>query len=339
MNLIAAIFVVYIHASTHKLGKVPIPRTDTVYRVEAFFGQQILQSAVPFFFACSALFLFASLEHGTPALAALRKRVPTIGVPYLLWAAIWAAVAFAVMAIGIDIGRSDPSLLQLLLLDPLPGQYWYLRDLALLVPLGILVARLPLALHAAIALGLFAWWFVDRGPVVIGSREGWMDVISREGLAWFLGTGALVRTVGMKRLSEIASGTRGWATGLLVAAWIGIPLFLVVYEPVRAAMVTAGVFAMFASVRVMAPLAANRAVQAAAAFSFVIYMAHNPPIRFVQEALLGLFGESTAGHLASFALGPLLLTGVIIAAYAVFARIAPVPAGWLNGGRVVSPGK
>lgn len=336
MNLIAALFVVYIHATTHRLGATPIPRSDIVYQTQAFFGQQVLQSAVPFFFACSALFLQASLTDGSAPIDALRKRVKTVAVPYLLWSALWAAVAVAAIAIGFDIGRGDPSFIGWLLIDPIPGQYWYLRDLVLLVPIGILASRLPLSLHGLFAIAIFALWVVDRGPVVIATRDHWSEIVSREGLAWFLATGAVVRAVGIARLSAIATSTQGWMVGLLVAVWIGVPMFLPVMDPARAAMVTAGVIAMFASVSQIRPLARSGAVQAAAAFSFVIYVAHNPIIRFVQEGLLKIFGESTAGHMISYAVGPLLIAGVIIAAYALFARIAPAPASWLNGGRVVS---
>lgn len=93
--------------------------------------------AVPFFFCVSGYFFVAHMDSAHWYREAIRKRIRTLAIPYLIFTAIWAVIKlslsewFSVQSLFTAFGLN-------LTYWPIVGALWYIRDLflyALLVPL------------------------------------------------------------------------------------------------------------------------------------------------------------------------------------------------------------
>ena len=151
MGFVCAMLVVFIH-----VGKPSIVGSGGwwLYQLTA---DGLSRIAVPFFFVCSGFFLAKHFTESGWWFVAVRKRVWTLCVPYLLWSFLFYAFIFALYCISPDNPacwriKSSTSFLNKVLLaaglspDKLPMLYplWYVRFLFLLVlasPIFVLVAR------------------------------------------------------------------------------------------------------------------------------------------------------------------------------------------------------
>ena len=138
--------------------------------LQELFSGVIARTAVPLFFLISGYLTATSLHRYSYAVF-LRKRVRTLLIPYLLWNALVFALSCAV-----DPSRfADANPLQVLGVTSLPAsyQFWFVRDLIILVALApacILAARIaaiPTVLCAA------ALWFV--APHWLGANGAPID--------------------------------------------------------------------------------------------------------------------------------------------------------------------
>lgn len=138
MSFVCAVMVVAIHL-TH--GMAGWGRWyDSLYR------HGVGRMAVPFFFLASGYFLACKVVGVSGFRTAIRKRIRTLFVPYLLWQLIW--VAWLCLCVGANVMRTGGAFSQywlyqgwsnLSLLGLHYGQYpamgllWYVRALLLLV--------------------------------------------------------------------------------------------------------------------------------------------------------------------------------------------------------------
>jgi len=126
---------------TLTLSEAPI-----TFYIENFFSEGLVRVGLPFFFIISGYFLFLSMRRFDSITSyykyAVTKRMRSIVLPYLLWSVFWILVYVIIQSIPIvqqyltresfievPIGRK----LEILLLDPIPYQLWYLRHLMLFV--------------------------------------------------------------------------------------------------------------------------------------------------------------------------------------------------------------
>lgn len=134
-NLLATLLVIAIHY-TSKFG-AGIPSSITAN----FFFQELLTNnlarvAVPFFALSSGFFLFLSFERMDSYRIILLKRWKTLILPYGLASGLIFLLVKIRALLGGDAFHIELSELVNIMVTPLAGQFWFLRDLIILVLLS-----------------------------------------------------------------------------------------------------------------------------------------------------------------------------------------------------------
>lgn len=158
MSFVAAVLVVCIHAPS-----TPVHGMTQLF--ESFIGTHLAAAAVPFFFIASGFFLGRHTDEQGWYVTALRKRVKTLLIPYLIWCAV-LCVTRNMNSFAANVIHHQP-LMRYIDLSPVymfglnpninpPQPLWYLRALIFFVaisPVFVFVARRKIAfMLSAIAL-------------------------------------------------------------------------------------------------------------------------------------------------------------------------------------------
>ncbi|WP_075355942.1 acyltransferase [Desulfovibrio sp. DV] len=257
--------------------------------------------AVPLFFCISGYLLLRKLEL-TPAgyVGLMAKKFLAIGVPFLLFNGIWIVWLLTVGSIENFGGRSfllEAGIGAKLLglgTSPLNYPLWFLRDLLKIIaltPLFLLFfRRLPIT-------GLFllgAVWFLESPA----------DEYGLAGFAfWFYLGGLLARS-----RADVGKTARldWWLLPLFVAAtvvvglapWLGQDVYA--YAALKKGYQMLGVLALWSLSR-QSWLAGSGLLHRLAAYSFFIFLTHEPTVSVLQTRLLALWQPATApGQMVAF---------------------------------------
>ena len=142
MSALAALCVVVIHAGNGGMGSF------AAKVLHQFLGWGLCTFAVPWFFFASGYFFAAHLDEGYWWLRAVRTRLRTLVLPYVIWCALFACLTVVLLAVqGAEAERSmlrGISWRWLLMkgfgLDisdhPLLVPFWYMRSLMVIVCLS-----------------------------------------------------------------------------------------------------------------------------------------------------------------------------------------------------------
>jgi surface polysaccharide O-acyltransferase-like enzyme len=137
------LLVVVLHASAPKLNMAGFAHNGTVLKfIQAFFGEGITRIAVPAFFMMSGFLFFASFD-GTWSnwKAKLRSRMKGLLVPYIIWSALGVGLILILNSNSVThslVNRELPAsnfstILYVWLADPVNYQFWFVRDLMVMV--------------------------------------------------------------------------------------------------------------------------------------------------------------------------------------------------------------
>jgi surface polysaccharide O-acyltransferase-like enzyme len=259
--------------------------------------------AVPLFFAISGYLLLRKLEL-TPAgyVTLMGRKLYSIGLPFLIFNAVWIAWFLWVGSIAQFGGRSyilEAGILPKLLgYDTSPVNYplWFLRELLkvfAVTPVFLLfLRRLPLA---GLAL-LFVLWFVERPN----------DEYGFCGFAFWFYLGGLLARSGLD-LGDTARLDR-WVLPLFVLATavVGLAPWLtqdvVVYAVGKRFYQILGVVALWCLSR-QPWIMGSGLLHRMAGASFFIFLTHEPTVSILQTRLLAVWRpEGAAAQLVAFVL-------------------------------------
>ena len=131
-SVVLTLWVIYIHYSTACLSNY-IGGSKTWLRLLDYFGQGITRNAVPCFFIISGILAFrnSNINSSSDLLQGAKKRIRTLGVPYLFW----NVVAMAFYLILDKIGNNNVyQISPLLFIEGLLGHkflysFWYVKNL------------------------------------------------------------------------------------------------------------------------------------------------------------------------------------------------------------------
>lgn len=280
--------------------------------------------AVPLFFAISGYLLLRKLE-ATPAAYArlLRTKAVAIGVPFVLFNAIWIGWVFAVGSIPNFGGRSFvlaagiPQKLLGIGTSPFNYPLWFLRDLLLVFVLApvylVFFRRLP---HLGLlALGLA--WFLES-PASEYSLAGFAFAFYAGG--WLARTRTNLRdTAGWDKYVLPLYGLLTVVVGL--QPWLGLdPYALAALKKVYQML---GVAAFWCLSR-QRWLKGSRLLHWLAAMSFFVFLTHEPTVSVLQSLLLRWWRPAgVIGQLAAYPLvGLAAMAGLAWLGWAL-ARFAP----------------
>lgn len=344
VSLITMVLLTLVHAYTYPAntfhGRV-LSWDGLNFSIQYFVSQGLARFRVPMFFILSGYFFHRSvLRPGDGFLTQFRKRLRTIALPYLLWSITgfllyllmqWPSSMRSLFPNNPVWGLSALQVFDKILLDPIPYQLWFLRDLMVLFALSpvfmVLIRRIGAwtLLPAAIT-----WWFeID------------LVVLANESLPFYL-AGAWLFMRGPGRTPIITTGQRR----TLVAGWLALLMAKTAVVLLNAADIEV--------VRVMHKLSTVLGLVAVwvwydlvvgdddvkgsflfklSAYSFFLYAAHEPLITVLKKSLFLLVGDTPLTALAIYVVAPLVTMVICFSAAAWLSRHVPVLYGYFTGGR------
>lgn len=302
-------------------------------------SQSVARVSVPLFFLIAAYLLFFGFDgSGAGYLARLKSRARTLLVPFLFWnlavvavfalaqALPWTAPLFnsgkptvaaydAQQWLDALLGLTQP---------PIAYQFWFIRDLFLLVlatPLvHLAVTRAPVA--GGLALG--ACWLAGIG----------VGIPSIEGVFFFyLGAWLGVRRVDLCRVDRFGAVLAAAFVALVLADASSKPWVINDYLH-KAAIVTGVAAALYAAGRVRHGGRFERLLIALSPASFFVFAMHEPALTFARKVTYRLIAPETAGAtIAVYFAIPLTLILLLTALYFPLKRRLPRLMALATGGR------
>lgn len=161
-NLLATLLVIAIHYNTKRF----IDITDTLslnYLIQEFITNGIARLAVPFFAFSAGVFFFLKFRSILDYKISLKKRFRSIILPYI----ICSLIIFSTEYLYITLYRGDffplspQNLLNGILLHPLAIQFWFLRDLIVLIFIAPFIWFLAKQLSFFFFIPLLILWTLD----------------------------------------------------------------------------------------------------------------------------------------------------------------------------------
>lgn len=345
LSVVGSLMVVYIHATTLKYSSQDI--MPWVATIQGYFSHGLCHVALPLFFSFSGYLIFLRLGQGRSYFSEAGKRVRSLLVPYFIWSALWlvaiyvggglTSLSFGKHAVSFD---EVSGVLNSWLLDPIPGQLWFVRDLLVMVALSGLLSRAPKWGLVALAAATYSVWLLAPTPTVISSREGWGYLVSTEAASWFLIGAAVARCFGSVTLRNFVETPKALMLACCAGAYVllmgwkyllGAPL-ATAWEGVA---VSFGWLACFLIYPFCQSGRLYGIVSDFAKFSFLVYLAHYPLLGFLNMILVRQM-DSELGHLFIYMTVPCLLVAGIVFAARQFANYCPKLLSVLDGYRSVS---
>lgn len=148
--------------------------------LQYFISQGIFRLPTPIFFIVSGYLFFLSF-NGEPNefILKIKKRLRTIGLPYLLWS-LWGLSFYYFLQLipasssffknQLIRDYSAAQFLNTIFFDPIPGQLWYLRDLIILSFLSPIIYYLIKKLKFFVVIIFLCTWFYDFDFYLLSNR-------------------------------------------------------------------------------------------------------------------------------------------------------------------------
>lgn len=353
-SLVAMLCLVYVHAfNLHPRYLQPWTTVEESFTLgtglQYLLANGLLRFRIPMLFAISG-YLLARRDGHEPHRQRLRRRLRTLGRPYLLWSALWLlAVAvmerFAASRTLIEQAQLSPFWPRQLLnqyhpleigvrwlLLPVPFQLWFLRSL-LVYNLAYPWLRKAIlgrpTLYFSLA-GLLWFFMVPLWPLAEG-----------EGLLFF-GLGVWLALRGY----DVLTPPRWFRPGLFAAAWLGtaalktalafhagpvlLPLMLLLH---RVGEISGMLTAWFCLDGLVRRAMARGWFRWLTGFSFIIYVLHVPAVNYATELALRHLPGLPHRPLLTYLGVPLLVIAGSVAVGAALRAVAPGPYAVLTGGR------
>jgi len=147
ISFFSIVMVIYVHSYNLIIDlKADIASIKWDYNsfIQLFVSEGISRIAVPIFFAISGYLFFINIKNGfiREFLSKYRKRIYTLVLPYLLWSIYGVIFILILQSVthpkpssmnDLIINYSITHLLSTIILQPIPYQLWFIRDLVVLV--------------------------------------------------------------------------------------------------------------------------------------------------------------------------------------------------------------
>lgn len=346
--LIAAI--VLIHTDMHNIiiGEVeycPAGKYKDFEIIHHLFTNELARIAVPLYFLISGILFFRKPNWGRAIyLSKLKSRIRSLLIPYLFWnLAIFVVQAvsqwlFPSMLSGRNKLIADFSLLDYIMMFwnhnhtgvPICYQFWFIRDLIVVVILSPIIYWIIKKMPIAIAvIGIL--WFSDIWPNIIGlgavsvfffSLGGWLSINRDKLLKLFgLNNKEIIMTVVCYVLA-IAASTFFWSDGNVI-----------LYNLMHKAGIIVGIIVLFNGIRYISERITFAPNQFLINSSFFIYGYHGMTVALIMKLYAKLVpwyeGTIILGYFVCWAIT--ILLGLFL--YYSMMKLFPKFGIWITGGR------
>lgn len=345
LSLFSIILVLYIHSGFHDYPH-EIQGMAFNFTLQGFISGKIGRCAVPLFFAISGYLFFRNIdikagrrECYSRLWTKMRKRCRTLVVPYVI--ACLFPVAFQLVLEQVPAARpfmngggfsenfskTVSQLFYMIYIDsgngsPYAFQLWFLRDLIVIVALSPIVLMIK-RLGNRGGYYLLAVLFVVN--TVMPSTPGFVY-----GMFWFLLGDCLLEKLSM---------VKTWVVPMLflTACVIEIMFPSDYWNYGRMVIITLGVTSMWTAYDRLVPstfiLRDLPWLSIACAYTFFIYLYHEPTLNIVRKILVIPFDHTSFGFAFSYLASPWIFAAIWICVGIVFRRYLPRVYGVCMGGR------
>jgi surface polysaccharide O-acyltransferase-like enzyme len=308
--------------------------------IENIISQGIARTAVPLFFLMSGYLFFFGLEWSKKNyLEKVKSRIKTLLVPFLFWnivtlflialaqeipatrgyfsgrnALITSFDGFDYLCAIFGIGRA-----------PISYQFWFIRDLMLLVLLTPIIHQLNRKLPFPYLISLFVLWFLNIGQLAIPSMEATL----------YFSIGCFLGFHNKSLFLFDRFGKR------IVVAYAAILISGVmfnsseIYPYMQKLGIFLGVFSLLYATKFVADSRAlKQAILWLASASFFVFATHEPLLTVIKKLTdKSSLSQLPGALLALYFLVPVVTITFSIFAYRCLSRISPKFSGIITGGR------
>lgn len=184
VSFISMLMVVYLHAYNLnveiRVNSLVVSKNYNTF-IQNFISQGVTRTAVPMFFLISGYLFFLNIKtgHYNIFLAKIKSRLKTLGIPYIMWSVLGIVVYYVFQSVEFskpyftnDIIReySRSNWFQTVLIQPIPYQLWFIRDLLALIFLSPLIYWVLNKIKYFFLLFLLILWFFNF-DIILFSNE------------------------------------------------------------------------------------------------------------------------------------------------------------------------
>ncbi|MCJ2183643.1 acyltransferase [Novosphingobium sp. 1949] len=313
--------------------------------LQAFLSEGIARIAVPLFFFMSGYLLFFNTAWNVGAYRdKLANRFRTLLVPFLFWNLFWLAFKIALQLLpqtaayfsnltkpfaqysAFDYANDIFGLTQ----SPAAYQFWFIRDLMVLVLLSPVIHWLMKRAAVPCLAVLAACWFAGFWPIYVPGLDGLLFfsigcAMSQRRLDPSLrcDRGFLLTVGAIACLCFAISSTGSSPTDLLWVKRIGVSFGLVwTLSCARAQLDNARWVKLSMA---LAPAA------------FFVFAAHEPTLRILRKLVFRIVPLNEFSSVALYITLPVITISIVTAGYFLLLRIAPGFTQVITGGRAAAP--
>jgi fucose 4-O-acetylase-like acetyltransferase len=308
--------------------------------IQNLISDDIGRIASALFFLMSGYLFFTGFDGSkTKYLAKLKNRVHTLLVPFLFWnmaTLLLIALAQAVPTTrAVMAGQNAPisgfglgdyiSAIFGIGRDPISYQFWFVRDLMLLVLLVPVISFANRFVPLPFLLGAFACWVLGVWPIYAPAARS----------LFFFSAGGYLASRGLSLFCLDKYGK--------YVLWVYPPVVvsdaLLIHAPIHRYLLKVGIALGVATALIMTKLAAkspgaNQAILSLSGCSFFVYAAHEPLLSAVRKAAYLVFSpQSPFLVLALYFLVPIVVVVTLVASYRVLLSLWPRAVYTITGGR------
>jgi len=314
LSIFSMIMVVYIHAyslnvSFENVDYAMSYKTNSF--IQNFISQGITRCAVPLFFLMSGFLFF---QRFIPSINCfvykIRKRIKTLLFPYLFWSLYGLFLYYILQLMPVDKSFFTNELIKnysccqffdTLFFHPIPYQFWFIRDLMLLVIVSPLIFLLIKIYYIVIPI-LFVLWVSPT----------YFAIVSIESILFFF-LGAFFALKKVKHQNVFL--TKYWLVLLLV--WFSFILlkFLCPYVWIHKVQICLGILTVWYGYdnlnnRLDFKKISNAKIMP---FSFFIYAFHEPLLTIVKKGLYYFFHNNEYEAISIYFISPIIV--ILISIY------------------------
>lgn len=343
LSLVAIILVVFIHSYNAEIkfatGVLTGGNSPSVMLVENFLSKGIARIAVPLFFLISGFLFYINWNFSlTGIIDKYKKRIKSLVIPYLFWSLFGVLLFFFLQSMPwskhfftkeLIKDYSFSQLLETILINPIPYQLWFIRDLIMLVVFSPLIGLLTKSTKGIWILFLTLLWYLAPKT---------FELFSNESLLFF--------TVGcylaFEKSQPLLNQNISKYSPYLLITWlliVSLTTYLLTFNRSGSVLnflnntgIVIGILAVW-SLYDLVERAQIMKYSTFFAYTFIIYVFHEPLLTILVKGMFYWFGKTDASSLLIYLTAPLLAIAFCMFLRYLWIRVAPRFYDFATGGR------
>lgn len=308
--------------------------------IQTFISSGLTRIAVPLFFLISGFLFFFSFNGNFDFLIKIKKRFKTLVIPYFFWVFFGAIFYFILQTFPQSQHFFTKKLirefdfldwLNIIFVNPIPYQLWFLRDLIILMILSPLIYFLVKRTGLFFLFFLSIFWFLNQDNYFFTSESilffstGIFIVLKkpeislkkiRKPLIFFFLTAWIFFLI-LKTTLEFYTTINIYSVlSLKISILFGIPAFWLLYD-------------LLFENTVKRVENYNKVFE----FSFFIYLFHEPVLTIIKKGLFFILGKEEKNYLLIYFLSGFLIITLSLAIGFLMKKSFPVIYGFISGNR------